>query len=133
MTTRLKGTGLRFLLGETDHWAQATSVVMEPQTLTSHYLGGGMGSHPITWQFIVTATQSTDEDSLWTFLWEHANTEAPFAYAPTPNEIPTLEQPHFTGIVHLPGPPILGGDADTTYVFTVHLPIIQGPLRVTEE
>lgn len=132
---RIKGTALSMRVGDpaVDHWADATAVVMDKDT-EFHPLFDGGYQYTHTWFFDVTAVQSTDPDSFWTFLWEHSEEVVPFAYGPHGNQTPTLAQPHFTGLLQVPPPPALGGDAGefSEYTFTSRMFIIQGPLRVTE-
>lgn len=67
--------------------------------------------------FQIGAVQSTDEDSLWRYLWDHSGQETAFTYAPHGNETPTADEPHFTGIVRIGPKPTLGGDASITDSF----------------
>lgn len=135
---RMKGNALSMLVGDppTNYWADLTKCAMENDFQSSTTIDGIHQSipGPDGYWFEVEAIQSTDPDSFWTFVWEHPDAMLPFAYAPHGNAEPTPSQPHFTGILQLPGPPRLGGEAseDITYVFEARLPIIQGPLRVTE-
>lgn len=134
---RIKGTGLGFKVEDNgivrDFWAQATKVEMRSK---AEHLTGWASTPQVfldsRWQFEITAIQSTDPESFWTFLYENTNRSVPFSYAPHGNEEPSPEQPHFTGIVLIPPPPALGGEAGrfVEYLFDISLPIIQGPLRV---
>lgn len=66
-----------------------------------------------------TAVQSTDPDSLWRHIWDHAgDEEVPYTYAPHGNEVPTAAQPHFTGTLTIGPPPEIGGEAGKQNTFT---------------
>lgn len=132
-STRLKGDALSMLIDGKDYWADATSVVMDCDRLEVPLFEGGMEIIPMGWWFDVTAVQSTGEGSFWLFLWEHQGETVPFAYAPHGNEVPTVDEPHFTGILNVSSPAALGGAAGrrVEQVFTTRLHIVQGPYRVT--
>lgn len=131
-SSRIKGTGLLLRLGEVDHWADATSVIMQVQDRSAQLDLSGRLSSAALWAFEVTAVQSTDPGSLWSLMFAHAYQDCPFVYAPHGNEEPTQSQPHFVGTLQLGHPPALGGQAGTAveYVFTTRLPILGSPERV---
>lgn len=134
---RIKGTGLSMRLGDPprDYWADAISVVMAFEVAQEELFDQYERDIYIKDKFFdVVAIQSTEPDSLWSLLFEHWGKTVPFAYAPHGNETPSPSQPHFTGLLQLPGPPALGGEAGehNEYVFETRLRIVQGPLRVTE-
>lgn len=132
-STRVKGNTLSMLVDGTDYWADATSVVMDNEPIPFQPFGGAPTTIAGHFHFDVTAVQSTDPDSFWTFLWDHQGEHVPFGYAPHGNEEPTEGKPHFTGVLVVPAPPALGGDAGVKVeqTFTTRLPIASGPLRVT--
>lgn len=131
---RVKGNALSMLVDGVDRWVDCTSVVMDGEDLTiGPNLHGTVRAVRVRDWFEVEAVQSTAASSFWTFLYEHQGQDVPFAYAPHGNAVATTDEPHFTGILTVPGPPRLGGEAGrkVDQVFTVRLHIIQGPLRVT--
>ncbi|MFD1505261.1 hypothetical protein FE374_09370 [Georgenia yuyongxinii] len=134
-STRIKSNRLSFRLGdgEADFWADLSEVVMDADRTYVPLLAGGYRARE-EWFFDVSAIQSTAPGSFWTFLFDHAGEMHPFGYAPHGNPIPTVDEPHFTGIVQMPARPSLGGAAspDGEYSFDARLFIISGPLRVTE-
>ena len=132
---RIAGVALKMVVDGVDHWADVTSCLMDGEDVAD----GHEVPYRESWWFDLTAVQSTHRGSLWTFLWENRGqrgipAQVPFVYAPNGNALPTEDEPHFTGMVGIPGPPPLGGEAgkDIEYTFTVRLPITQGPVRVTE-
>ena len=131
---RLRGTALKMEVDGVDHWADVISCVMDGEDVEDGYEVPTRES----WWFDITAVQSTHRDSFWTFLWENRGergipSKVPFTYAPNGNSEPTQDEPHFTGMVGIPGPPPLGGEAgkDVEQTFVTRLPITQGPVRVT--
>lgn len=119
--------------GPVNYWADATRVLLDNEAEFQPALGAGGEFYNVEWFIDVEAIQSTDPGSFWTFLFMHTNEEVPFVYAPHGNPEPTEDQPHFTGVLVVPNPPALGGEAgeDVTYKFESKLPIIDGPHRVT--
>lgn len=66
------------------------------------------------WFLNITAIQSTDADSLWSYIWDHSGDEVAFTYAPHGNAVPTEDQPHFTGMLTVGSKPEIGGEASTS-------------------
>lgn len=132
-STKIAGKQLLLNVGEVNYWADAISVVLDNEAEFVEDFHARPIFAPVRWFMDATAIQSTDEDSLWTFLFEHANESVDFVYAPHGNEEPTPAQPHFVGTLVVPNPPRLGGEAgeDVVYTFESRLPIIDGPHRVT--
>ncbi|MGC5584150.1 hypothetical protein [Ornithinimicrobium sp. W1665] len=130
---RIKGDRLSFHVDGVDHWADATSVVMDGEDLEVPDMHGEVKLIRLRSWFDVEAVQSTAAASLWTFCWEHQGQTVPFAYAPHGNPLPTEDQPHFTGVLTVPLAPRLGGSAGRTteQTFESRFHIVQGPLRVT--
>lgn len=132
-STRIRGTTLSMLVDGIDYWADAISVVLDGENEERPLLNGGISTIRLRDWFDVEAVQSTAAGSLWTFLYEHQGEDVPYAYAPHGNPLPTLDEPHFTGILTVPPPPRLGGAAGRSVeqTFATRLPIVSGPLRVT--
>lgn len=78
----------------------------------------------------LTAVQSTDEDSLWSHIWDHSGEEVPFTYAPHGNVAPTANQPHFIGTAKIGPRPEIGGEAgkDNTFTYETAWEIIGKPV-----
>lgn len=121
-STRIKGTKLKLELGESsdDFWADLTTYGLDNDEADSDVVtfedAGGDGSR----QFKLTGTaiQSTDEDSFWSYAWDHTGEEVPYTLAPHGNETPSKTQPHFTGTVKIGPKPKIGGDAgNAPYTF----------------
>lgn len=136
---RLKGVALSMRVDGTDHWADVTSIVMDGEDFEYRRDDGrgitGVESLRVAWWFDVEAIQSTHPESFWSFLYQHCGRPVPFDYAPHGNyDEPTDTEPHFTGILNVPGPPALGGEAgrDVEQTFSTRLHIVGDPLRVPE-
>jgi len=116
-STRIKGTKLKLELGTpaVDYWADLSNYRLfndeaEPDITTfADAAEGGGRQHKLAG----TGIQSTDTESFWRMVWEHAGDEVPFTIAPHGNEEPAAAMPHFTGIVKIGSKPELGGDAGT--------------------
>lgn len=131
--TRLKGKGITFTYDGVEYQCDLTSVVLEKAsadqgatdgTVTFCDVGSATAAGNV-WQMNITAIQSTDysaEKALQMLLWDLAKDggEMAFVFAPNGNEVPTQNQPHFTGAVEVPqgGYPSIGGDAgEDTWTF----------------
>ena len=77
----------------------------------------------------IEGIQSTDEDSLWSYIWDHTGDEVAFVYAPHGNATASKNEPHFTGTVKIGPPPEIGGEAgkDNTYTFESEWEIVGKP------
>lgn len=135
MSTRIKGSALKFTLDGDDYWADATSVVLENEeaadaatTFADAQAGGAR-----TYYFTVSAIQSTDTDSLWRYIWANTGEEIAYTYAPHGNATASSSQPHFTGTVRIPAKPTVGGEAGLTneYTFEVRFDCLEEPTLVT--
>lgn len=132
MSTRIKGAQLALEFGGTDYWADATSVVLENEdssgalTFEDASLGGARQFY-----FTVSAIQSTDASSFWSYLWANTGEIVNYTYAPHGNETPTADKPHFTGTVKIGAKPAMGGDAgiNNEFVFTTRLDCQEEPTR----
>lgn len=134
-STRIRGNALALLVDGINYWADATSVILDGENMTvpATLCGPPQSVRLYSW-FDIEAIQSTDEDSLWTFLLERQGEEFPFVYAPHGNETPETGKPVWTGTLATPdAPPTLGGQASRSrhhaQVFTTRLYIINGPHR----
>lgn len=123
MSARIKGAALQLSIGSpaTDYWADCTSVVLDNEeadadivTFEDAQTPGGARTYFID----LAAIQSTDPDSLWTYIWTQAGVEVAFVYAPHGNETPAPDKPHFTGTVKIGPRPAIGGEAGATNTYT---------------
>lgn len=133
MSARIKGAQLALKFGGTDYWADATSVVLDNEesngalTFEDASLGGAR-----QYFFTVSAIQSTDSSSFWSYLWANTGEIVTYTYAPHGNATATADQPHFTGTVKIGAKPSVGGDAGMTneFIFTTRLDCQEEPTRV---
>jgi len=131
-STRIKGKQLSLKIGTTDYFADATAVTLENDeadndtvTFADAAAGGGR-----KYTLKITGIQSTDEDSLWSFVWDNAGTDVAFTYAPHANATPSVDQPHFVGTVTVGPKPSIGGEAgtDTTFTFDTEWDVVGEPV-----
>lgn len=133
---RITGKGLTFKINSVDYNVDATSVVLqnEEDTATSDTLtfaDAATSTAAVKWFFEVTAIVSTDTDSFWTYLWTNSGqTGVSFVFAPHANTTATAAKPHFTGTVTLPEKPSIGGEANSTWTFTVRIDLEAAPTKV---
>lgn len=134
---RLKGKSISFTVGAVEYLYDVTSVLFtheeaEDDVVTFADAAAG-GSYE--WTCTVNAVQSTDADSLHTFLWANAGSTVAFKFAPKGNtSTPTVTSPHYTGSVIVPGKkPDLGGDAgaDNTWTYEVAFKVVGDITKVT--
>lgn len=131
-STRIKGNKLALKFGDTDHWADATSVVLDNEEgesdVVTFYDAANPGNNR-QWFFELSAIQSTEQNSFWRYLWENTGEEVAFTYAVHGNETPSADQPHLIGIVKIGPKPALGGDASETgtYTFDTRLDVVGTP------
>lgn len=132
---RVKGdVGLVFRVGDTDYWADCTTIKLEQDDDTVSDWGDTDVTNPGDWKLKVSAVQSIQRGSLWRFLWENQfATPVDVTYAPAGNDKPTQDEPHFTGPVQIPRAPSLGGDAgeDEEYTFDTEFRFREPPELVT--
>lgn len=89
------------------------------------------------WRLQGTAVQDTATGSLWSLVWDYAGTEVPVEIRPAGGEMPSDEQPFFTGlvVVSFPEGDFVGGAADKSssarLTFTIDWPFVDKPERVT--
>lgn len=134
-STRIKGNALKLEFGSgpgEDFWADATSVVLENEEKDSDVITFYDAANPgeeRQWFFTLSAIQSTEDGSLWRYLWDNVGEEVAFTYAPHGNETASDAQPHFLGTVKIKEKPQVGGEAaeDGTYTFEIRLDVTSGP------
>ena len=134
-STRIKGKGLILTIDGTDYACDLTSCVLnneesetESDVLTFCEVAGGGNRE---FKFDITAIQSTDQDSFWTYLWDNSGTtDVDYKFVPHNNDVPTADQPHFTGTLDLPEKPALGGESNSTWTFDITLPVNEVPTKV---
>lgn len=130
-STRIRGRQLALKLGTPpkDHWADTTACLLENEEADDDTVTFADAAEPggAIQEFLnITGIQSTDEESLWTYLWDHAGEEVAFTYAPHGNPEPSVSQPHFLGTCTLGTRPALGGEAgrENTYTFETRWDVI---------
>lgn len=93
--------------------------------------GGGR-----TYTLKLTFVQDAAAGSLWDQVWSNAGNDVAVIVRPYGNDVPTADQPHFTGTVTITEPDgdLLGGEADasTTARFTTEVEWVftEKPARV---
>lgn len=131
MSTRIKGNALALTFGGTDYWADATSVLFDNEEsaagVTTFEDASKAGAR--TYFFTISAIQSTDTSSFWTYLWENTGEVVAYKYAVHGNATATAAEPHLTGTIKVGPKPSLGGDASVNgeYTFTVRLDCQEEP------
>ena len=130
-STRIRGRQLSLKLGTPtkDYFADTTSVVLDNEEADADVVTFADAAEPggARQSFLtISAIQSTDPTSLWSYLWEHTGEEVGFTYAPHGNEVPTAAQPHFIGVCTIGPRPALGGEAgrSTTYTFETRWDVV---------
>jgi hypothetical protein len=108
--------------------------------LTSWKLTGEGGDDSLTVRSTVpdrivhlegAAYQSTTRGTLWRFAYEHSGEVVSFRLAPYGNEIPTEDEPHYTGRLIVGLRPDIGGDAtDRWFAFEFSWAVIGEPDEV---
>lgn len=138
-STRIRGRQLKLSLGTPaeDYWADTTSVQLlneEADDDVVTFADAAEGEN-VQEYLEISGIQSTDPDSLWTYLWDHAGEDVPFTYAPHGNETPTAAQPHFIGTVTLGPRPPLGGEAgrNNTHTFETRWNVVGKTVKDTGE
>lgn len=118
---RIKGAALFLEIDETSHDCDVTAATItneegEDDVVTFCDVAAGDDRD---FKLNLTAIQSTDPDSLWSYIWENSGEIVPYTYAPHGNAEPSESQPHFVGTVEIGPPPEIGGEAgkDNTFTF----------------
>ncbi|MFC9846651.1 hypothetical protein ACFWFF_37580 [Streptomyces sp. NPDC060223] len=133
MSTRIRGKSLILKVNDTEYMADVTSAVLKNEeadgdvTTFADAAAGGARA----WFFELTAIQSTDTTSFWSYLWANTGDEVEFVFAPHGNAIPTTAQPHFEGSVTVGAKPDIGGEANATATFEYRLDLVAEPTKVT--
>lgn len=130
-STRIYGKQLRLEIGGTDQWADTISCVLknEDDGDTVITFEDAAAGDVKKYFFEVTAIQSTDADSFWSYIWDHTGDEVAFEYAVHGNAAPATDQPHVIGTLVIPTKPDLGGEAGRKkqQTFTTRFDIIGTP------
>lgn len=85
----------------------------------------------------MTALQKISGSSIWMKIWSAAGSTVACVYKPFGNEIPTVDEPHFTfnAIVREPDGDLLGGEANASatarQIIEVEWPLTAKPVMVT--
>lgn len=130
-STRIRGRQLSLSLGSpaSDYWADTTSVFLRNEEADADVVTFEDAAEPggARTEFLeIAGIQSTDADSLWTYLWDNAGQDVAFTYAPHGNETPTATEPHFIGTCTLGPRPDVGGEAGraNTYTFETRWDVV---------
>ncbi|OZD30816.1 hypothetical protein CH252_40605 [Rhodococcus sp. 06-1477-1B] len=126
--TRIKGADLALSIGGVDYFADATSVVLDNEEASSDVVTFADAKAGGTAQefFTVSAVQSTDPDSFWSYVWANRGKVVAFRYAPHGNAVATADQPHVIGQAKVGKRPTLGGEAAANgggYTFETRLDV----------
>ncbi|WP_144268257.1 hypothetical protein [Demequina sp. NBRC 110055] len=115
-STRIRGAALTLSVGSpaVDYKCDITSATITNEETDSDVLTfcDVEEGNDRTYFLNITAIQSTDADSLWSYIWDQSGTEGvAFTYAPHGNASPSASQPHFTGTLTIGDKPEIGGEA----------------------
>lgn len=117
MSNRIHGTKLMLRLGTParDHWADITSWNLYNEEADSDVttFADAAGGGARQWKLDLSAIQSTDTESFWSYVWANSGETVVFAVAPHGNSTATAAQPHFTGSLKIGPQPNIGGEAGT--------------------
>jgi len=117
-SNRIRGNALILSFGTpaTDHRADVTAVRVTNEDADADVITFADAAEGNTKRYLlnITAVQSTDPDSLWSYIWDHTGDEVAFTYAPHGNAAPTPAQPHITGLATVGPRPEIGGEASTS-------------------
>lgn len=149
MSTRIKANALKLTIDGVQYNAdisQAELVSEEAASDITTFADAAAGGAS-DWYFTISGVQSTDADSFWMAMWDHAGQEVEYIFAPHGNTTPSVTQPIFRSKnaaspqvviskVRLPrrGSLPLGGEAsaDGTFSFSgVRMDIIGEPFLAT--
>lgn len=134
-TTRIKGAALVLKIGATDYAPDITSCTIDNEAADGDVVTFADAAAGGARKFLmnITAIQSTDTDSLWSYIWLHSGEEVDYVYAPHGNLVADTAKPHFTGRVVIGPKPSIGGTAgaSNTYTFTTQWECTDTPTMVT--
>ena len=130
-STRIYGKQLRLEIDGTDQWADTISCLLknEDDGDTVITFEDAQAGDVKKFFFEITAIQSTDADSFWSYIWDHTDDEVAFEYAPHGNASPATDQPHVIGTLKIGPKPDLGGEAGRkkTQTFQTRFDVIGTP------
>ena len=136
-STRIKGVALTLKIGtpSVDYAPDVTACTITNEaadgdvTTFADAAAGGARKYLMN----ITAIQSTDAASLWSYIWEHSGDTVAYVYAPHGNETASVSQPHFAGQVKIGPKPSIGGvaGASNTYTFETSWECTDEPTMVT--
>jgi len=121
---RLKGNALSLKIDQTDFWMDVTSCKVtnddaDSKVVTFYDAANGGGK---AYTLEITAIQSLDPTSFWSYAWDNVGKTVPYVYAPKGvADAPTPDAPWFVGNVTIGAPPELGGDAGEDEEYTTDL------------
>lgn len=130
--TRVYGSQLSLEIDGDDYAPDITNCVKkaEPDGDRTITFGDATAGEVHKHYLEITAVQSTDADSWWSFCNDNVGQQFAFQHAQHANATPTANQPHITGTLEITAPPELGVEAGRkkTGVFTMRCDIIGEPV-----
>jgi hypothetical protein len=126
-STRIKAQNILFKIGSTDYACDANMVSLtledapgDVRTFCETRVGG-------QWTLELEGITSGESTSLYRVLWDNFGDDAVFIIAPYGNDVPTADEPHYTGEVVFSDIPPLALTSNETSVFTVTLEVKTAP------
>lgn len=121
-STRIKGAALKLAIGDppVDYFADITACTLSNEEAESDVVTFEDAAKGEVRDFFlnITAIQSTDTESLWSFIWDNHGADVAYTYAPHGNAEPSADMPHFTGMVTIGPAPEIGGEAGKSNIFS---------------
>ena len=130
-SSRIKGKKLGFKLNDRDVWPDMSEAEMSPSESDSTATFGSIGVGGTQMKLKVAGIVSTASASLWRLLFDNVGKDVPFVFAPNGNEIPSADQPHYTGVCTISTPPTLPVKVNEESTFDLELPVISWTQKTT--
>lgn len=131
---RLKGNRVTFLIEGEEYNIDCDSIVLSHVESDDDFVSFGEGDANYEHRLTVRAAQSTDAESLHTFLWENAGVvaTADFVFGVHGNPTPSVSQPHVSGTIEISAQkPDLGGEKNSTWTFEREFKVVGEVTKVT--
>ena len=120
MSARIKGVALKLTVASVEYMADVTACTITNEEadgdVTTFADAASEGARKYLMN--ITAIQSTDAGSLWSYIWDNAGSTVAYVYAPHGNAVPSASKPHFTGNVKIGPKPTIGGEAGSSNTYT---------------
>lgn len=129
-STRIKGKNIIFKIDDEEFACDASSVVLSNEEASTDEIVTFCDTNGVApqWYFEVEAVTSTDATSFWSYVWDNADTDVEFVFAPHGNATVAANQPHFTGTLNIGPKPSIGGTANSTFVFNKRFDLVGEPV-----